>query len=121
MKITEKLEKHIPIILSKPKFDEMYEDRNSAVLWALKNHDGEVGWREHTFGDFVVVWAETDEGEVSWHVPRELVKDCAWLEEKPKDYDYYSTEEKIQRVKNLVKEAVRLEPVEDEESEDDNE
>lgn len=113
MKITEKLEKHIPIIVSKSKFDEMYGDRNSAVMWALKNYDGEVGWREHAMGDFVVVWAETDEGEISWHVPRELVRDCAWIEEKPKDYDYYSTEEKIQRVKNLVKEEVRIEPVEE--------
>lgn len=113
MKIIEKLEKHLPKIISKSRFDQMYRDRNMSVLWALKNYDGKVGWREHGGGEHVVVWAETDEGEVSWHVPRKKVMDCAWLEQKEKMYEYYSTEEKIDKVENIVNEEVRIEPDEE--------
>jgi len=85
--------------------DEVYRERNLLALAFLRElRTGSeivvpMGYFDDgaSPGDWVVIWAELPiEGEVSWHVPAELVPD--WLPNKSRPYDGYSTSEKNDRV-----------------------
>lgn len=83
--------------------DQLYRDRNLAVLWALKEYDGEVGWRaDSPKDDWVVIWAKLPEGQVGWHVKREIVEKHDWIEQKPLPYDGHSTQEKHGRMEKYL-------------------
>lgn len=100
---------NFPVMLSKSKLEQVYRDRNLVILWAIKNFDGEKGWREHSGGMYVVVWAKTEEGNVSWHIPREMIEGTD-IEKKHEPWDGHGTEEKLSRVLNLVQEEVTVKP-----------
>lgn len=105
--------------------EEAYEDRNLAVLAYLKSQHElvgeveytaseitdlqwseapEIGWKEapDSSDDWVIVWIEDQTGQKSWHVPRDLVEDLDWLEQKHVDWDGHSRKEKNQRIKDFV-------------------
>jgi len=47
--------------------------------------------------EWAVVWVDLPEGQVGWHVPREMAEQCRLWKRDPV-YDGYSTEEKNRRV-----------------------
>ena len=97
--------------------EEVYEDRNVAVLGFLRqlktlkelsqagsvtlDWDLQVGWRENskTDEDWVAVCARLPEGQVSWTLKREDVPN--WMTEVDMEYDSHSVEEKLDRVRNF--------------------
>lgn len=99
--------------------EDIYEDRNLAGLGAItalraikqiqdspKHHIGtewdvDLGWRDDLDEDgWAIVWATLPAGEVSWHVPEELVPD--WLPEKEGNYDGYDRDEKNDRLRDWI-------------------
>jgi len=50
--------------------------------------------------EWVVVWVNTVEGQVGWHVPDNMLP--PWLEERDPEYSGYSTDEKNNRVARLA-------------------
>ena len=95
---------------------ELYTDRNLAVLLALKEfqeNGGEVGWKEadDTDSDWVIVWAKLPEGQVGWHIPRQDLNCMGWLEKKHIEYDGHTTVDKFQRLINYLEEEIELEEV----------
>lgn len=97
--------------------NKVYEERNKSVLGMLKalHENGvDVGYREvdietdqevsENESSWAIVWAELpDEGEVSWHIPRNMLPD--WIEEGDGNYDEYDTETKYRRLKNFYEEV----------------
>lgn len=91
-----------------------YRDRNSVILWALKEfqeNGGEVGWKEadDTDDKWVVVWAKLPEGQVGWHIPRESIKIMGWLEKEYIPYDGHTNSDKLNRLLDYLQEEIRLE------------
>lgn len=94
--------------------DQVYEDRNLAVLAYLKSQKqlaeshpnvmAEVGYRDApNFGDeWVYIWIDRPEGQQSWCVHRKLVENLDWLEKKEIEYDGHDREEKNQRMKDYI-------------------
>lgn len=96
--------------------DRVYHERNIAFLGMLKNikflnqadsdKNFEIGWYNDsgTDDDWVVIWCDLPTGEVSRHVPRELLDDLDWLENKKDSYsdDPYSTFENNKRLKEFL-------------------
>lgn len=97
--------------------EEVYDDRNVAVLGFLRqlqtlkelsqagsatlHWDLEVGWRENskTGEDWVAVCARLPEGQVSWTMKRDSVP--GWMSEVDMGYDGHSVEEKLDRVRDF--------------------
>lgn len=94
--------------------DAVYEDRNLAALGMLTafraisnapqvttDWNLDIGWREDPEEPgWAIVWATLPAGEVSWHIPEELVPD--WLEKDEGDYDGYDREEKNDRIEDWI-------------------
>ena len=86
--------------------DKAYQDRNLlaiALVSAAADDLGtnQVGWYDHGGEDWAVVYVDFAEGQVSYHVPRELVPD--WLPERPAEvYDGHSREEKNALLRELI-------------------
>lgn len=107
--ITKKIKDNIPALLTKSRLEKMYNDRNLSVLWALQNFDGPKGWREHKNDDYVVAWAKLDEGNVSWHLPRELVSKTG-LKRQQEPWDGHDRKQKLDRLERHVNEEIRINP-----------
>lgn len=103
--------------------DEAYEDRNLLALAYIKQaHEkkslcqratqiefkGDYGWKEAPDEDdsWVIVWAVTQEGQISYHVPRELIEDLEWLPEKDIDWDGHTREEKNDRLRSIIQDPI---------------
>jgi len=86
--------------------DAAYEDRNllavAFVGLAAEEYDiNRVGWYDHGGEDWAVIYADLFEGQVSWHVPREVVPE--WLPERPTSvYDGHSRAEKNDVLRELI-------------------
>lgn len=89
---------------------EVYEDRNLLALAFAAIVDDvegyESGWRLTEDDDadadqWAIVWADTPAGQVSWHVPRELV-DGSTVAPKLQDWDGHNRAEKNQRLIGLA-------------------
>lgn len=100
---------------SEPKTkQDVYRDRNHlAVAFvafyaiAEREQNGQFtrfGWWPDTDDvngeEWAVVWTWTQEGQVGWHVPKGMVP--RWLPQRDPKYDGYTTEEKNERMENLV-------------------
>ena len=59
--------------------DEVYEDRNLLACALAQAVGCPSGWKpdEDSPENWAIVWIETPEGQVSWHVPREMAEDLA--------------------------------------------
>lgn len=108
--------------------DELYEDRNKAVLGFLAMLDRatpdegpvRIGWHPPTdaddadAGEWAVVWAEYPLGapldvdeptateQLSWHVPRTLAEGSPWLPREYTPWDGHTRGEKIGRLTRLL-------------------
>ena len=82
--------------------DEAFYERNQAVftlLAALEERGNTVGYRVDDDEEWPVVFAETIDGQIAWHVPRDELPE--WLEEKDIPYDGHTTEEKHERMRTF--------------------
>jgi len=91
---------------SKTKSD-VYHERNLlaiAFVQQYRNTPFDHGWWPDTDDvndeEWAVVWADTNGGQVGWHVPREMVPD--WLPKEDLEYDGYTTTQKNARVARRV-------------------
>lgn len=91
---------------SKTKSD-VYHERNLlalAFVQQYRNTAFDCGWWPDTDdvngGEWAAVWADTNEGQVGWHVPKEMVPD--WLDKRDPEYDGYTTDEKNARIARRV-------------------
>ena len=99
--------------------DEAYEDRNLAVLAHLRalnslkqldeNLDNfstgiEFGWKEapDEDSDWVIVWRTSPRGQITWHLPREMVEPLDWLTKKDITWDYSTREIKNKRLRAYI-------------------
>lgn len=94
--------------------EDAYEDRNTLVLSFLRsmklvsdlqdNIDVPMGWKEsEKYGrDWVLVWAELPEGQVSWHMKREKVQKASFLEQNQVKWDGHTRIDKNQRLMTFV-------------------
>lgn len=86
--------------------NQVYEDRNAlAVAFALAC-DHQAGWHEPEVADadadqWAIVWVDTPEGQVSWHVPKEIAS-TSRLPEAGKHWDGHDRTEKNDRLKALI-------------------
>jgi hypothetical protein len=94
---------------SEPKtINDVYRERNLLALAFIRNLQYELrddaGWWPDTDDvngeQWAVVWADTQHGQVGWHVPRDMVPD--WLPKRDPEYDGYTTVEKNRRVAQLA-------------------
>lgn len=93
--------------------DDVYFERNLLAIafirtysaWHLHYHDElpEWGWWDDDSDAYAVVWVNTQEGQVGWHVPIDMVPD--WLPERDPQYDGYTTDEKNRRFETLIRSA----------------
>lgn len=88
---------------TKEKRDVYYERNVLALAYIAIQHasvDGVTGWYpdedDVNADEWAVVWANTPEGQVGWHVPTDMVP--AWLPKRNPDYDGYTTGEKHRRL-----------------------
>lgn len=97
---------------SKTKND-VYRERNLLALLTIRTYIGftryagfdlEYGWwpdADDVNGEeWAVVWMDSLEGQVGWHIPKEMVPD--WLPKQDPQYDGYSTATKNGRVATLA-------------------
>ena len=78
--------------------DAVYEDRN-LLACAVAQLAPISGWKEDPENpeEWAIVWVETSEGQVSWHVPKTLAADLA-PPERDSGYDGYDRDEKNRRL-----------------------
>jgi hypothetical protein len=98
---------------------EAYRDRNLAVLMDLKDLslmkdiDEELehystgvnfGWKESPDedSDWVIVWRTSPWGQITWHMPRELVEPLDWLPKKDLTWDYSTRDIKNKRIERYI-------------------
>jgi hypothetical protein len=88
--------------------EEVYADRNAlavgyaALAWSLGM---DVGWYEHD--EWAVIYVETPEGQVSWHVRPETIPD--WVPEADEDALVgHSRREKNRRIATVADQIGRL-------------
>lgn len=98
---------------------EAYEDRNLAVLAdlrdlnTLKELDEDLdrfstgvdfGWKEapDEDDDWVIVWRTSPWGQITWHMPREMVEPLNWLPKKDITWDFSTREIKNKRLRAYV-------------------
>lgn len=98
---------------------EAYRDRNLAVLldlrelWSNKEMDDKMdsystgvdfGWKEASDedDDWVIVWRTSPWGQLTWHMPRELVEPLDWLPKKHIEWDYSTREVKNKRIERYI-------------------
>lgn len=105
----------IPMCEDAKDADQLYRDRDTAVLGFLKQlhimkkisdntqfidieFNLEVGWRENSKTDenWVAVCARLPQGQVSWTIEREEVPD--WMVETDMEYDGHTVEDKLGRL-----------------------
>lgn len=84
---------------------EVYEDRNLLALAFARLAEEKgwpVGWRndEETPG-WPVIYVETPEGQVSWHVPATLIEGLT-LPLFPHAWDGHSSKEKRERLRKII-------------------
>ena len=79
--------------------DAIYRDRNLLACALAQATHAPSGWYPDPENrtEWALVWIATPMGEVSWHVPRELVEDLG-LRRKEIEYTGYSTDEKNDRL-----------------------
>jgi len=80
--------------------DEVYAERNILAVTLAAVADEESGWQPAPDADpmeWGVVWIETPEGQVSWHVPRSLCESSP-LPEQAYEYDGHDDELKETRL-----------------------
>lgn len=80
---------------------EVYRERNLLALAFVHQFRGseyDYGyWPDEEAGvRWRVVWVDTPEGQVAWHMEYDMLPD--WLPKRDPDYDGYSTNEKNRRV-----------------------
>jgi len=78
---------------------EVYEDRN-LLACALANATGApAGWKPDSESpdEWAIVWIETPNGQVSWHVPRDMAENLA-PPKQDSEYDGYDREVKNDRL-----------------------
>lgn len=82
--------------------DEVYYDRNTAAFALLRSLDllgYDVYWRATDKPRWPAIAARLGYGEVGWHVPySELEPHDDWLQQSPDDVEYYSRDEKNDRL-----------------------
>ncbi|WP_226006053.1 hypothetical protein [Natrinema salinisoli] len=87
--------------------DETFFERNQAVfllLAVLQDRGHMVGYRVDEDPAWPVVFAETPEGQIAWHVPRNELPD--WLKERDVAWDGHSTKEKHERMEQFAESLV---------------
>lgn len=96
---------------SKTKND-VYRERNLLAIAFVQQFRGtgfDFGWWPDTDsvnGDsWAVVWADTQNGQVGWHVDMSLIPD--WLPKRDPEYDGYSTDAKNRRLAEYANIPVR--------------
>lgn len=87
--------------------EEAYTDRNQlalAFLKTLQDKDIETGYYNDpdTSEEWRVVYAELPQGQISYHVPTELIEEYDFLEEKEECWDGHTTEEKRDRLEEFI-------------------
>ena len=88
--------------------DEAFYERNQAVfllLAVLSDRGCTVGYRVDEDAEWPVVFAETPEGQLAWHVPRDELPE--WIEERDVVWDGHSTEEKHRRLRRYAESLVQ--------------
>lgn len=94
--------------------DDVYYERNLLAIGfiaAIRDAKDAVGlevncgWWPDTDDvneeEWAVVWIDLGTGQVGWHVPEEMIP--GWLPKKDPEYDGYTTEEKNDRIKKLLR------------------
>lgn len=91
--------------------DDVYRERNLNALGFIKAYvrlynsvfgqNPPHGWWPDDEMDYVVIWVDTAEGQMGWHVPPDFgLPD--WLPKRDPEYDGYTTEEKYQRMEDFI-------------------
>ncbi len=78
---------------------EVYEDRNRVGLCPCER-DGCASWVKpdsESPDEWAIVWIETPNGQVSWHVPRDMAENLA-PPKQDSEYDGYDREVKNDRL-----------------------
>ncbi|MFU1780707.1 hypothetical protein ACM16X_04935 [Haloarcula japonica] len=82
--------------------DEVYRDRNILAVaflaeYAAAEGKERVGWYEHGGDGWAVIYADLNAGQVSWHIPADLVPD--WVPHRHSgEYDGHSRRQKNARL-----------------------
>jgi len=84
---------------SEKQIDEVYEDRNLLACTLANATGAPAGWKPdpESPDEWAIVWIETPNGQVSWHVPRDMAENIAPLKQDS-DYDGYDREVKNDRL-----------------------
>lgn len=88
--------------------DECYTDRNLLVMGFAKlahKNGWPIGYKEDqdtSINDFYVVFVDTPEGQVSWHVPRSLLEEFH-ITQYQKEWDGHGLREKQRRMANTLR------------------
>lgn len=93
---------------------DVYWERNLLALAFIHQFRGtpyDYGWwpdQDAVNGEeWAVIWANTGEGQVGWHIPTDMLPE--WLPKRDPNYDGYTTDEKNQRVAKLARVSEVLE------------
>lgn len=82
--------------------DEVYYDRNLLAIALAAETDAPSGWRnDPDTPGYVVVWVATPMGEVSHHVPRQMVEESG-LRRHEQKFPGYDREEKNERLMGWI-------------------
>lgn len=93
--------------------EEVYKERNLNALAFIKAYvetylcvfEKRPDFGYHEDGDgYALVWVETVQGQVAWHVPMDMVP--AWMPRQENYYDGYTTEEKNDRLREYINKSL---------------
>jgi|AntRauMinimDraft_4_1070384.scaffolds.fasta_scaffold00256_23 hypothetical protein len=88
--------------------DKVYDDRNLLACALAEATHAPSGWKptDDADNEWAIVWIETPIGQVSWHVPREMV-DRLDLRKRDSTYDGYDRDIKNDRLASWTKQGCR--------------
>lgn len=83
--------------------DDVYRDRNLLACALARVTDELSGWKvdPESPDSWAIIWIETPEGQVSWHVPRKMAE-IMGPEQRDSDFEWYDTETKNERLESWV-------------------
>lgn len=87
------------------RLDAVYEERDRLVALISSLYPSYIAIDEDSEDGFKnVVYIETPEGQLSWHITDKEVPLFSHLVVKDNNWDGHTTEEKYERIENLIKE-----------------
>lgn len=91
--------------LTRRDYNDLHDKHYESGTASIKDTEKNFGWKpapDEDEDDWAVVWAELPRGQVTWHVPRDMVEDLDWLPKEEIKWDFHTREIKNKRVKSYI-------------------